>query len=66
MKIAVTGGMGSVGRAVVDMALAQGHAVVCIDRVAPSSESNKSDLTYIQADITEYAALEHALRAAMH
>jgi len=62
MKIAVTGGMGSVGRAVVDKALAQGHAVVCIDRVAPSSESSKPDLTYIQADITQYTALENALR----
>ena len=41
MKIAVTGGIGSVGKAVVDMALAQGHSVVCIDRVAPGGVTSR-------------------------
>jgi nucleoside-diphosphate-sugar epimerase len=62
MKIAVTGGIGSVGKAVVDMALAQGHSIVCIDRVIPSDDARKSDVTYIQADITDYAAMEDTLR----
>jgi nucleoside-diphosphate-sugar epimerase len=62
MKIAVTGGIGSVGKAVVDMALAQGHGVVCIDRAIPSNDARKSDLAYIQADITDYTAIESAVR----
>lgn len=62
MKIAVTGGIGSVGKAVVDMALAQGHTVVCIDRVMPGSDMSKLDVTYLQADITDYTAMENAFR----
>jgi len=62
MKIAVTGGIGSVGKAVVDMALVQGHRVVCIDRAIPSNDARKSDVAYIQADITDYTAMENAVR----
>ena len=62
MKIAVTGGIGSVGKAVVDMALAQGNSVVCIDRVIPSDDARKSDVTYLQADITDYTSIENAFR----
>ena len=35
MRIAVTGGSGRIGRAIVSLAVAQGHQVVSIDRVAP-------------------------------
>jgi len=63
MKIAVTGGIGSVGKAIVDMALAQGHSIVCIDRVVPGDDGRKPDVTYIQADITDYAAMENAIRS---
>src|SRR5215510_6088093 len=62
MRIAVTGGIGSVGKAVVDTALAQGHSVVCIDRVIPSNDARKSDVAYIQADITDYTAMENVLQ----
>ena len=62
MKIAVTGGIGSVGKAVVDMALAQGNSVVCIDRVIPSDDVRKAGVTYLQADITDYTAMENAFR----
>jgi len=62
MKIAVTGGIGSVGKAVVDMALAQGHTVVCIDRISPSNELRKADVTHLQADVTDYTAVENAFR----
>jgi nucleoside-diphosphate-sugar epimerase len=62
MKIAVTGGIGSVGKAIVDMALAQGHNVICIDRVSPGSSARKPAVTYIQADITDYMAIENAIR----
>jgi nucleoside-diphosphate-sugar epimerase len=62
MKIAVTGGIGSVGKAVVDMALAQGHSVVSIDRISPSNDVRKAGVTYLQADITDYTAMENAFR----
>jgi UDP-glucose 4-epimerase len=76
MKIAVTGGSGNIGRAVIEMALAQGHRVVSIDRAPPSQDAairqrNKNssardepqpNVTFIEADITNYAAFENALR----
>jgi len=62
MKIAVTGGSGRVGKAIVDMALAQGHSVISIDRVMPESMDDHADITYIQADLTDYSAFENALR----
>jgi nucleoside-diphosphate-sugar epimerase len=60
MKIAVTGGSGEVGKGVVDMALAEGHHVISIDRVSPSKVADQPNLTYIQADVTDYGALENA------
>lgn len=69
MKIAVTGGIGSIGKVIIDMALAQGHNVVCIDRVIPGDDARKPGVVYIQADITDYAAMENAFRgcdAAVH
>jgi len=62
MQIAVTGGSGRVGRAVIDMALTRGDSVVSIDRVNPEDKAAQSNITYIQADITDYIALENALR----
>ena len=62
MKIAVTGGSGLVGKGFVDMALAEGHHVVSIDRVSPSEVTDQPNFTYIQADVTDYGALENAFR----
>ena len=62
MKIAVTGGSGRVGGAVISMALKRGDSVVSIDRVHPADQEAQSNLTYVQADITDYAAFESALR----
>jgi nucleoside-diphosphate-sugar epimerase len=62
MHIAVTGGSGRVGRAVVETALAQGHSVVSIDRTLPAEGASASNVTFVQADITQYAELEQALR----
>jgi UDP-glucose 4-epimerase len=62
MKIAVTGGSGKVGQAIVEMALAQGHSVVSIDRIAPNQNADRPDFQYIQADLADYAAVETALR----
>jgi nucleoside-diphosphate-sugar epimerase len=69
MKIAVTGGSGRIGKAVIDLALNEGHSVVCIDRVPHENQerihpsaAQQSNFIYIQADITDYAALESAFR----
>ena len=62
MRIAVTGGSGRIGRAVVALALAQGHTVVNIDRVQPSYNDTRPDLTFVEADIADYDALERAMR----
>jgi nucleoside-diphosphate-sugar epimerase len=62
MRIAITGGSGRVGRAVVEMALAQGHRVVSIDRVDPTQETRQPDLSLIKADLTQYDEVEPALR----
>ena len=62
MRIAVTGGSGGVGRAVVEMALAQGHSVVSIDRALPAESPTTPEVSFLQADITQYADLEQALQ----
>ena len=65
MKIAVTGGSGRVGKAIVEMALAQGNSVVSIDRVdrvKPDGNIDDQSITYIQCDLTDYSAFENALR----
>jgi UDP-glucose 4-epimerase len=62
MRIAVTGGSGRIGRAVVELALAQGHGVVSIDRALPVADAAATDVTFVQADITNYADVEQALR----
>lgn len=57
MKIAITGAIGSVGRAVVERALAEGHTVVSIDYASgPPAAAG-----YLHVDLTDYAATEQAL-----
>jgi nucleoside-diphosphate-sugar epimerase len=57
MHIAITGASGGIGRAVVAMALEQGHTAVAIDRVAPAAHEG---VTTVQADVADYEALEAA------
>lgn len=52
--IAVTGGSGSIGRAVIAQALAMGHQVVNVDRVASECAPG---LTQVLADLADYDAL---------
>lgn len=61
MKIAVTGGSGSVGRAIVSMALADGHEVINIDRTPPPN-ATQPHLSFVQADLTDYEAFVQAIR----
>jgi len=55
MRIALTGGSGGIGRAITDLALAQGHSIVSIDRAAPVESIAGVD--YRQADTSDYDAL---------
>ena len=56
MKIALTGASGRVGRGIAALALAQGHDIVGIDRVARHEELS-SAVKYIQAEMDDYNAL---------
>lgn len=56
MKIALTGGSGGIGRAIIPMALEPGHRVVSIDRVRPTAEL-PAHVTFAEADIADYDAL---------
>jgi len=59
MKIAVTGGNGRVGRAVIDLAAAQGHTVVSIDHSHDPSVTRVA--TALEIDVRDYAALRQAI-----
>lgn len=62
MRIAVTGGSGRIGRAVVDLAIAQGHQVVSIDRVAPPAETAATDgVEFVEAELIDYPSFEQAI-----
>lgn len=56
MKIALTGGSGSIGRVIIPMALAQGHQVVSIDRVQPTADL-PANVTFAQAELADYDTL---------
>ena len=68
MKIAITGGAGRIGKRSTEIALAQGHEVVSIDRVAPGQELIKlaseagGRLSFCYAEITDYAAVYNAFK----
>ncbi len=60
MKIAITGGSGGVGRAIIAMALAQGHSLINIDRAPPPEGSVDPSVLFVEADIGDYDALREA------
>ena len=62
MKIAVTGSSGSIGKAIVKMALEQGDEVICIDRVKPAEAEENARVVQVQAELSEYDALVNALK----
>jgi nucleoside-diphosphate-sugar epimerase len=61
MRIAITGGSGGVGRAVVAEALKRGHEVVSIDRVLPDPAKDDA-VRFVAADVTDYDTLRDAMR----
>ena len=62
MKIAITGGSGGIGRAVIQLALAHGHSVVNLDRVPPPPEAAPPGVPFMPVDITNYDEVERGLR----
>lgn len=60
MKIAVTGGNGRIGQAVIKLALAEGHTAINIDRV--QKETEIENVPFHQVETTDYDALEKAIR----
>jgi nucleoside-diphosphate-sugar epimerase len=62
MRIAITGSSGRVGGAIVEMALADGHSLVCIDRVPPAQGTERANVSFVQSDISDYDAFLNAMR----
>jgi nucleoside-diphosphate-sugar epimerase len=61
-KIAVTGGSGKAGRAVVRDLLEHGHAVLNIDRMpSPGSSSPEDAIPFLRADVTDFGQTLEAL-----
>lgn len=60
MKIAITGGNGRIGRAIVTAALQAGHDVVSVDRAAPAEPDARENYQFLQADTGDYDALAAA------
>jgi nucleoside-diphosphate-sugar epimerase len=58
MKIAVTGGSGGIGRAIIALALARGDSIVSIDRVEPKVP--RPGVRDVVADMSEYEKLVEA------
>jgi nucleoside-diphosphate-sugar epimerase len=62
MKVAVTGGSGKAGRAIISALLEQGHEVLNIDRVpSPGSSSPDSAAPFMAADLTDFGQALEAL-----
>ena len=60
MHIAITGGSGRIGHAVIVLALQQGHSVTSIDQVLPQ-QSPPAGVRVAQLDMTNYTELAAAL-----
>ena len=71
MKIAVTGGSGDMGRALLPYLLEQGHQVVSIDRALPPATGPLPGpgLNFMMADVTDYGqvvACLHGCQGVVH
>lgn len=60
MQIAVTGGTGRIGNAVLELALARGHTVVSIDQTAPAQPETRPGVTFYQVNMSNYDEVEKA------
>lgn len=62
MQIAITGGCGRIGKAVVSLALAQGHSVVNLDQVPLGERPAETGSRQLQIDLTDYDAFAQAIQ----
>lgn len=62
MRVAVTGGSGRLGRAVIAAGIERGHTLVHIDRVPPPTGTDHPAVVYVSADVADYGALEAAIQ----
>lgn len=62
MRIAVTGGGGELGRALIPYLVAQGHEAVSIDRTTPPFEAMQRGVHYMAADVGDFGAVVACLR----
>lgn len=62
MQIAITGSTGRVGRAIVALALAEGHTVVGMDRVPAAPDQAHANFTAHVLEVTDYDAVLAAMR----
>jgi UDP-glucose 4-epimerase len=61
MQIAITGGSGGIGQAVVALALTQGHSVVSIDRTPPAADQSQPGVRFVPLDLSDFEALKAAM-----
>lgn len=59
MKLAITGGSGGIGRAIIEQALARGDSIVSVDRAAPAQTHDRVEA--VVADMSDYDTLVSAL-----
>ncbi len=60
MKIALTGGSGGIGQAIIAEALSQGHTIVNVDRAPPPKKQR--GVRFVQANVSEYKKLVRAFK----
>lgn len=60
MRIAITGGSGRIGQAVIKLVLAGGHSAVSIDQAIPAQPPEQPGLSFVQADLTRHEEIEQA------
>ncbi len=62
MNILIFGSTGSIGRLLVEQALAQGHAVTAFARDPSKLDIKHANLKVAQGDVTDFASVEKAVR----
>ena len=62
MLIAITGGSGTVGRAVIERGLAMGHGFVNVDVRPAPADSAAASVPLVLADMSDYATVGRAIR----
>jgi len=62
MKLLIFGSTGSIGRQLVEQALAQGHAVTAFARNPAKLDLKHANLTVIQGDVMDFAEVEQAVQ----